>query len=41
ELEQDCIIHLDVYPQVPPKVEYCLTDLFRGLEQILLDLKTS
>lgn len=23
----------------PPKVEYCLTDLGRGLEQILLALK--
>ena len=39
ELEQDGIIHREVYPQVPPKVEYCLTDLGRGLEQILLALK--
>ena len=40
ELEQDGIIHREVYPQVPPKVDYSLTDLGQGLEQILLALKT-
>ncbi|MGB9037697.1 MAG: winged helix-turn-helix transcriptional regulator [Acinetobacter calcoaceticus] len=39
ELEQDGIIHREVYPQVPPKVEYSLTDLGRSLEQILFALK--
>lgn len=39
ELEQDGILHREVYPQVPPKVEYCLTDLGRSLEQIIVALK--
>ncbi|EOQ67395.1 winged helix-turn-helix transcriptional regulator [Acinetobacter pittii] len=39
ELEQDGIIHREVYPQVPPKVEYCLTDLGQSLEKILFALK--
>lgn len=39
ELEQDGIIHREVYPQVPPKVEYCLTDLGQSLEKILVALK--
>ena len=36
ELEQDGIIHREVYPQVPPKVEYCLTDLGQSLEKFWL-----
>ncbi|MBW4437608.1 MAG: helix-turn-helix transcriptional regulator [Pleurocapsa minor GSE-CHR-MK-17-07R] len=35
ELEQDGIIHREVYKQVPPKVEYCLTPLGRQLEPTL------
>ena len=40
ELEQDGVIHREVYPQVPPKVEYCLTDFGHSLEHILLALKS-
>ena len=39
ELEEDGMIHREVYPQVPPKVEYSLTPLGRSLRPILLALK--
>jgi DNA-binding HxlR family transcriptional regulator len=35
ELEDAGIIHREVYPQVPPKVEYSLTALGQTLEPIL------
>ncbi|MGK7901329.1 MAG: winged helix-turn-helix transcriptional regulator [Hormoscilla sp.] len=35
ELEQDAIIHREVYPQVPPKVEYSLTPLGQTLKPII------
>jgi DNA-binding HxlR family transcriptional regulator len=35
ELEADGIIHREVYPQIPPKVEYSLTDLGRSLQPII------
>jgi DNA-binding HxlR family transcriptional regulator len=35
ELEDDGIVHREVYAQVPPKVEYSLTPLGRTLEPIL------
>lgn len=35
ELETDGIIHREVYKQVPPKVEYSLTEKGRSLEPIL------
>lgn len=39
ELEEDGIIHRQVYPQVPPKVEYSLTPLGLSLREILMALK--
>lgn len=36
ELERDGIVRRTVYPQVPPKVEYALTETGRSLEPILL-----
>ncbi|MTJ47791.1 helix-turn-helix domain-containing protein [Dolichospermum sp. UHCC 0259] len=35
ELETDGIIHREVYPQIPPKVEYSLTPLGESLKPIL------
>lgn len=35
ELESDNLINRKVYPQVPPKVEYSLTDLGQSLMPIL------
>ncbi|MEA5418101.1 helix-turn-helix domain-containing protein [Spirulina sp. CCNP1310] len=35
ELEADGIVHRQVYPQVPPKVEYSLTPLGESLQPIL------
>lgn len=35
ELERDGIIHREVYPQVPPKVEYSLTPLGETLSPVL------
>ncbi|SFM08775.1 winged helix-turn-helix transcriptional regulator [Salibacterium qingdaonense] len=35
ELEEEDIIARTIYPQVPPKVEYAMTDYGRSLEPIL------
>nr|WP_067838224.1 helix-turn-helix domain-containing protein [Amphibacillus sediminis] len=35
ELEEEDIINRVVYPQVPPKVEYSMTEYGEGLEPIL------
>ncbi|MBU8748901.1 winged helix-turn-helix transcriptional regulator [Bacillus subtilis] len=39
ELEADGIVHRKVYQQVPPKVEYSLTEFGRTLEPIVLQMK--
>ena len=36
ELEADGIIHREVYREVPPKVEYSLTDLGESLRPVIL-----
>ncbi len=36
ELESDGVINRTVYPKVPPKVEYSMTEFGRSLEPILL-----
>lgn len=39
ELEKDNVIKRKVYPQVPPKVEYSLSELGLSLEPILVALR--
>ncbi|WP_085524519.1 winged helix-turn-helix transcriptional regulator [Tuberibacillus sp. Marseille-P3662] len=38
ELEEDCIVHREVYPVVPPKVEYSLTEHGESLMPILVSM---
>ncbi|MHC5655041.1 winged helix-turn-helix transcriptional regulator [Stappia sp.] len=40
ELEEDGLLHREIYPQVPPKVEYSLTERGHGLSPVLLALKS-
>ncbi|HEX6540507.1 MAG TPA: helix-turn-helix domain-containing protein [Ktedonobacterales bacterium] len=40
ELEQAGVLHREVYAQVPPKVEYSLTELGRTLEPVVTQLAT-
>ncbi|MDF1694570.1 MAG: helix-turn-helix domain-containing protein [Saprospiraceae bacterium] len=39
EMEHDGILHRKVYPVVPPKVEYSLTDLGRSLLPIIYSMQ--
>lgn len=39
ELEADGIVRRTVFPEVPPKVEYELTDLGRSLAPVLLSMR--
>lgn len=39
DLEANGIVHREVYPQVPPKVEYSLTSLGKTLEPVIRELE--
>ncbi|WP_332238955.1 winged helix-turn-helix transcriptional regulator [Sporolactobacillus sp. KGMB 08714] len=39
ELEEDGVIHREVYPVVPPKVEYSLTDFGSTLSPVILSIR--
>ena len=39
ELEADNLIHREVFPVIPPKVEYSLTDLGKSLLPILVAMR--
>ena len=39
ELENDNLVHREVFPVIPPKVEYSLTDLGRSLMPILVAMR--
>jgi|SRR5450755_1088619 DNA-binding HxlR family transcriptional regulator len=38
ELEEDGVVHREIYQQIPPKVEYSLTEFGKTLEPIVLTL---
>lgn len=38
ELEEDGVVHREIYRQIPPKVEYSLTEFGRSLEPIIAQM---
>ena len=40
QMEEDGLIHREVYPVVPPKVEYSLTDFGLSLKPVIESMKT-
>ena len=39
-MEEDCIITRTVYPEVPPRVEYALSDLGESMRPIIKSMET-
>lgn len=39
ELETQMLVHREVYPVIPPKVEYSLTDLGKSLMPVLVSMR--
>ena len=39
ELEANALVHREVFPVIPPKVEYSLTDLGRSLMPVLVAMR--
>ena len=40
ELEYDHIVHREIYPVIPPKVEYSLTDYGHELKPLLISMRS-
>jgi len=39
ELESQALVHREVFPVIPPKVEYSLTDLGKSLMPVLISMR--
>lgn len=39
ELESSELIHREIYPVIPPKVEYSLTEIARSLMPVLIEMR--